>query len=293
MEGKITTEEVDKLLTVIVCGFFVLNVCLGMCLESVQSVAPFLSVIFMLSFSFIHGIHRYGTKRMLAFLVISVVTSWCYETCSIHTGFPFGFYNYSDKLGLKIGVVPILIMPAYFSVCYLSWTVAHILLEKLTTNYQDYSVITVPVIAAFVMVSWDLSMDPARSTYSQQWVWTYGGPYFGVPIENFLGWYLCVYTIFQLFAFYSRSNDATFINQDQQKISQRYYWQLAVMMYATIAVEFVLQPYFGVNITLVDNAGKEWNSRDMYKTLALVCLFTMGFISILTTFKLYNYPYSS
>jgi len=65
------------------------------------------------------------------------------------------------------------------------------------------------------------------------------------------------------------------------------------MMYATIAVEFVLQPYFGVNITLVDNAGKEWNSRDMYKTLALVCLFTMGFISILTTFKLYNYPYSS
>jgi len=33
-------------------------------------------------------------------------------------------------------------------------------------------------------------------------VWQHGGAYFGVPLTDFLGWYLVVYVIYQLFALY-------------------------------------------------------------------------------------------
>jgi uncharacterized membrane protein len=42
------------------------------------------------------------------------------------------------------------------------------------------------------MVSWDLTIDPMMSTINGNWVWHDGGSYFGVPVSNFLGWYLTV-----------------------------------------------------------------------------------------------------
>jgi uncharacterized membrane protein len=53
-----------------------------------------------------------------------------------------------------------------------------------------------PAIASFIMVSWDLTIDPMMSTITGNWVWHNGGSYFGVPVSNFLGWYLTVYVFF-------------------------------------------------------------------------------------------------
>jgi hypothetical protein len=55
------------------------------------------------------------------------------------------------------------------------------------------------------MVSWDLTIDPMMSTINGSWVWHNGGSYFGVPVSNFLGWYLTVYVFFQCFALYARA----------------------------------------------------------------------------------------
>jgi len=55
----------------------------------------------------------------------------------------------------------------------------------------------VPVLASFIMVSWDLSMDPPRAMRDQSLIWHDGGGYCGVPFSNFMGWSSRVYTIFQ------------------------------------------------------------------------------------------------
>ena len=65
-----------------------------------------------------------------------------------------------------------------------------------------------PAIASFIMVSWDLTIEPMMSTITGSWIWHYGGSYFGVPVSNFLGWYLTVYAFFQSFALYARSRVA-------------------------------------------------------------------------------------
>jgi uncharacterized membrane protein len=167
-----------------------------------QRLTPFISVAILMGFAIVHGIRRYGWKHFVVFFIVAFVISWSYETLSILTGFPFGHYVYTDNLGPKLWLVPLLIMPAYFSMGYIAWTLAHVLLDRYDDRLAGADVVLVPALASFVMVMWDLCIDPASSTISGAWIWRDGGGYFGVPLLNFLGWYLCVFTIYLMFALY-------------------------------------------------------------------------------------------
>jgi putative membrane protein len=89
-----------------------------------------ITVALIAIFSFYHGVLLYGLGKMFLFVGAISVISWSYETLSIFTGFPFENYDYTDLLLPKLGLVPVLIMPAYFSMGYLSWIIASILLDK-------------------------------------------------------------------------------------------------------------------------------------------------------------------
>src|SRR5258707_15424107 len=66
------------------------------------------------AFALIHGSVRYGLRGIATFIVICLVVSNVLENTSILTGFPFGHYHYSDVLGPKLFLVPVLTGPAYF-----------------------------------------------------------------------------------------------------------------------------------------------------------------------------------
>src|SRR5262249_16641584 len=63
----------------------------------------------LLLFAFLHGAVQYRFRDLLVFAIIVVGVSNAFENLSIVTGFPFGRYRYSDKLGPKIFQVPVLI----------------------------------------------------------------------------------------------------------------------------------------------------------------------------------------
>jgi putative membrane protein len=47
------------------------------------------------------------------------------------------------------------------------------------------------VLGAWFLTVWDLVLDPAMAHASlrvQFWVWEETGPYFGMPVKNFIGW---------------------------------------------------------------------------------------------------------
>jgi hypothetical protein len=92
-----------------------------------------LSALLPMAFTVIHGSRQYGWRGMLAFAMICVVVSNAFENVSILTGLPFGHYHYSDNLGPKLFLVPLLIGSAYLGqhlpgMGYLSWTVARVIL---------------------------------------------------------------------------------------------------------------------------------------------------------------------
>ena len=253
--------------------------------QPLQAFIPAISILVPTLFAFVHGVRRIGWPSMGLFFAITFVISWVMESTSIATGFPFGHYHYSDKLGPKLGTVPLLIMPAYFSMCYVSWNLAHVVLDKFNDHADRLQAFAVPVIAAFIMVMWDLSMDPSRSTLYQAWIWHDGGSYFGVPFVNFMGWFLTVYLIFQAYALVLRRKKAAQlarINGDDQKVS----WMLNVAFYFATFIEFVARAWLAEDRPLTDPAGVVWSARAMYESLGLVAIFTMGFVCTLSFFKI-------
>jgi uncharacterized membrane protein len=112
-------------------------------------------------------------------------------------------------MGPRLFLVPLLIGPLYFGVGYLSWTLARAMLGDANGRLAGRLAYATPIVASFIMVCWDLTIDPKMSTITSNWIWRDGGSYFGVPVEKFLGWYLTVYVFLQVFALYARRLSAT------------------------------------------------------------------------------------
>lgn len=217
-----------------------------------------------LGFVLIHGSRRYGWDNLFVFFGITFLISWSSEAASIAMWFPFGKYHYSELLGPKIGTVPMAVMPAYFAAGYLAWTMGTVFLGNLGTGMQRRNLFLVPVIASFAMVMWDFCLDPIRSTVDGAWIWEDGGAYHGVPISNYLGWYLTVFTIFQVFALYLYRS-----SRNEQVEQSKTYWYLAPVMYLGLAIEFLLNPFF------------QTTNLEIHWSVFLGCIFTMVFTSVL------------
>jgi putative membrane protein len=208
---------------------------------------------------------------MLVFFLITLIVSFSFENFSILTGFPFGFYHYSPSLGML--TVPLVIIFAYFAIGYLSWVLSHVLTGQYSKKLEGKQIFIVPFIAAFLMVMWDLTVDPNSSTLQGMWVWTYPGAYFGVPISNFLGWFLVVYIFFQLFALYISRYD----NLKMDKILNKPYWSEAAAVYGIIGLGTIFSIFYQFN--------------DITISMALVTIFTMIFVTLLALNNIWNRLY--
>ena len=235
-----------------------------------------------LLFTLIHGSRQLGWRNLSVLFAITCVVSWCYEALSIATGFPFGHYEYTAELGPKLGTVPIMIMPAYFGVAYIAWVLAHVLLDEFDRQIDSRSIFAIPVIASFIMVMWDMSIDPLSSTVMHQWIWRNGGSYFGVPFSNFLGWFLCVYTVFQFWAFYLiRAKQLENCSFDGYKS----WWYLPIALFGAIFLGTITGVVFSPNGSVTDASSQVWPLKALYETLGLVSIFTMLFVTCLAFFK--------
>jgi putative membrane protein len=254
----------EKLRWFLIAVFFVVTVIASFDLGPVINlIMPILVVVTLSIASFLHGLERYGLKNMLVFFGFTCVISLFFEALSIQTGFPFGFYNYDKLLGPRIFEVPVVIVFAYFSMAYVSWMLAHVLLNQYSVRLQGSKIFLVAFVAAFVMVMWDLCMDPLASTIGQLWVWREPGSYYGVPLSNYFGWFLVVYLIFQSFAVYISKNDISISDQKE-------FWYEAATLYAIQGLFMIMSP-----LTVEQHP-------DIYGPMALVTVFTMMFVAMIS-----------
>src|SRR6266852_7470750 len=241
-------------------------------------------ILMPLPFVLLHGAMRYKWGGIITFVVISLVVSNLLENSSILTGFPFGHYHYTDFLGPKLFLVPLLIGPAYIGNGYLAWVLATALVGDVRPKASAFMTFAVPFIASFMMVAWDLSMDPTNSTIRQGWIWEQGGGYFGVPLTNYLGWFFTVYVFYQLFALYLRFRTASV--QAQALTFKKSYYAQAIVLYAMIGLVIVVNYLVGsTNTAITDAVGIVWQTRSIAETAATVSIFTMLFAAALAAVK--------
>lgn len=234
-------------------------------------------------FALFHGAMLCTTRGILIFFAICLVVGNVFENLGVCSGFPFGRYCCTDVMGPKLFAVPILLGLAYLGMAYLSWTLARVILGGMRNPLIGLRMVTVPLVAAFIMVAWDLAMDPVWSTIVHAWIWRDGGAYYGVPISNFLGWYVTVFLIFQLFAIYLRGRS---INVDRLPSN---YWQLVVLCYGISAAGnlLLLIPHAAPAVVM-DASGAQWQVSDIVRASALVSIFLMGGFVLLALPRLNN-----
>jgi putative membrane protein len=221
---------------------------------------------------------------MSIFFLLVFVVSIFYESVSVSSGFPFGHYYYSERLGVKIFDVPLAIMPTYFSLGYVSWFISTILLNQFHKPIPSISkAIIISIVASFVMVSWDVVMDPVNSLIKSLWFWADRGVYFGVPMSNFFGWFLCVFTFYFPFTLWCY-NDKVYL----KKIPSYGYLYLPSIIYISIMLKYILCFLFKNNVDITTLHGEVFSSKDIYGSVALIGLFTMLPIGIQSIYKIYH-----
>jgi uncharacterized membrane protein len=224
-------------------------------------------------FALIHGARVYRVRGILVYAAISLTVGYIMESLGVRTGFPFGHYSFTSGMGPKLFLVPILMGPAYLGMGYVAWTMARVIVSPGDTRQElaGTRVVMLPLAASFVMVAWDLSIDPALSTVGHYWTWRHGGAYFGVPVSNFLGWYLTNYLVYQLFALYLRRRRAS-----QSQLPPGYA-HLAVLFYAVCAAGSVLRAIpTSTPFAVTDPPGAVWRVSDINGVCALSAIFIMG-----------------
>jgi len=96
------------------------------------------------------------------------------EVVGVHTGFPFGRYEYTARLGPAVWGVPLAIAGAWVSLLLMAREVAR-------NRF---------LLGTALMTAIDLLVDPVASRVLGYWEWRQPGFWFGVPLINFAGWFV-------------------------------------------------------------------------------------------------------
>jgi len=239
-----------------------------------------LDVLSAMAFALVDGARQYRLRGILVFAGLCVVVGNIAENLSIATGFPFGRYYFVELMGPKLFQVPVLLGLAYIGMAYVSWTLARVIAGNPHAPVAGIRIAALPVVASFLMVAWDLAQDPVWATVLHGWVWRDGGPWFGVPISNYLGWYGTVFTIYLLFALTLRRRPAHATATPQNP-------RPALLFYVLCAAGNMLQMVSPLAPAIVqDPTGKQWSYADIAGASAVVSIFVMGAFAVIAWVRL-------
>lgn len=138
---------------------------------------------------FVFGGRVLGWRKTAIFFAAAGALSLTAELIGTGTGWPFGNYAYTERLGAKVmGRVPFSIPLSWFYMGLASYLLGSALAAARQVRHRTAWSLG---LGMFFLTVWDLALDPAMASPSlplQFWVWSEQGAYFGMPIQNLVGW---------------------------------------------------------------------------------------------------------
>lgn len=124
-------------------------------------------------------VHWLSWRKGLALVALLSLLPAAVEGLAVLTGIPYGHFSYSAALGKLIaGVVPRTVLLAYPPILFAAATIA-----SRTVRSGPARVLLAGAIGLVI----DLVFDPA-AVHAGFWAWDVPGAYYGVPLQNFIGW---------------------------------------------------------------------------------------------------------
>jgi uncharacterized membrane protein len=171
-------------------------------LFQVRDFEPLLSMnaskmLIPIALTLLHASVVFARFRGLLLILLSFLIGLAFESAGVRFGFLFGSqYSYNNReFGLVLLGVP-LIVPMYWAVfiylgysittSFLVWTNKH----KPEMRRNDLAVLPLLILLdGLIVVAIDVFLDPLM-VFHGKWSWSGGGPIFGIPVGNFVTWFL-------------------------------------------------------------------------------------------------------
>jgi putative membrane protein len=143
--------------------------------------------------AFVHAWKRRGLLKASLLFGLTFSISLLFEGASVLSGVIYGQYHYTGRLGPQfLDLVPFVIPAAWFMMLYPAYVIASWLVRPQVNRRR--AGLQAPALVGLILVSWDLVMEPLM-TSRQLWIWDQPGVYFGIPLQNFAGWWLTGFII--------------------------------------------------------------------------------------------------
>src|SRR6266567_4899025 len=153
------------------------------------------------------AVFHLGWRTTLWFTVAGYLISFVSEVSSINTGFPYGWYYYLDATKdreLWIAGVPFFDSLSYVFLAYCSYTTALLVVSPVKAWRWGFVTLetrairkslSVLILGSLFQVFLDIVIDPValqgrRWFLGQIYGYNERGCHFGVPISNYIGWWL-------------------------------------------------------------------------------------------------------
>jgi uncharacterized membrane protein len=168
-------------------SFFMYRACLRLC-PALANLIRGLQIVLALALMIVHGMAIIGRWNTLWLFFTSLLAGSAAEYVGIKFGWLFGSYCYSDRVGPKILGVPISISLLWCVVVYLAFWQSCIIASFVGQATTDLHVPALLLLPIFVILI-DLVADPIAADEGL-WTWRKKGGYAGIPLSNFIGWFI-------------------------------------------------------------------------------------------------------
>ena len=151
----------------------------------------------------LHSLIALSLKRSILFIFLAVTTGTIMEYIGLKDGTFFGgHYIYKPQIALFNVPINVILFWAVF--IYTGYSITNSFLFWLYHKKPNFKIrnfwlllLTIVFDGLFV-VALDLFMDPI-AVKSGSWKWLEGGQYFGVPVGNFIGWFIVTIVVTGIF----------------------------------------------------------------------------------------------
>lgn len=130
-----------------------------------------------------NAVRRWGARRAGVAAAATAIGTTVVERVGTATAIPFGRYGYTAALRPQVAHVPAIVPLAWFAVGLPARETAHAALGERSTP------VTRIVLGSAALTAWDLFLDP-QMVGEGYWKWAKRGVYRGIPLTNYLGWFI-------------------------------------------------------------------------------------------------------
>jgi putative membrane protein len=117
------------------------------------------------------------------------------ELLGVKYGWIYGSYHYPPG-AFFFGLVPLMTPVSWAIIIYVALSMTNLLVPKDAGELTRLSPVAPLAVVSLIVVlsSIDGLITVNLDPHVGGWVWTDGGPYYGVPISNFVGWFLVTFS---------------------------------------------------------------------------------------------------